>query len=569
MQDNGSTGREPVTKFPVPGTDSMIVIPLGGTERVGMNATLIGYDGRWLLIDAGATFPGADSDRAVEVGELHEGEVDQIVPDLRRLAPIADRLDGIVVTHAHEDHIGALPALYGFAEAWPRLSRVPLYAGAYARGIIRRKLEEVGGKPMINTIAARKPVKIGPFEVTPVRVTHSAPETFMLAVKTPAATIVFGSDTKLDPNPVLGRATDTHELIRLGREGVDAYFGDSTNAAREGRSHSELEVAQGLEALMRRHPGRVVVSTFASNLARVAAIAQAARGTERRLGAFGRTILNNIETALEVQVLAKRQIELVDARHLAQCKPKHAAIVCTGTQAEQGSALMRAVEDLELRRQGRGLQLSPGDLVVHSARVIPGNEATVAAMFDTMRSHGITVVEAGKSDAIVHASGHGPRAELAEMYRMLRPTFAVPVHGHRELIEAHIDLARGMKGVRKAVSPLEGDILRVSKDDVRIVGRIGVGQLAVLSLGGRSSGETKLVAWDNADAISLRMRRQDTRQPRPGQRASAPGKPKPQRPAGQRQGHGRKEGNEPRTVVVTRNKPRRHAHRRPTPAPAM
>lgn len=486
--------------FPTPDSRSITVIPLGGTDRVGMNATLVGYAGRWIMIDAGATFPGADRDPA----DLEQGtSVEQIIPDFRAIRSIFKKLDAIVITHAHEDHIGALTGLYAFGKAWPELTRVPIYAGEYAKGIIRRKLEGIA-TPRIVSMRQRVVMRLGGLEVAPIRVTHSAPETYMLAVSSPVGTIVFGSDIKLDERPVLGQPTDTRSLINLGRSGVLAFLGDSTNAAREGRASSEADVVAGITDVMRRHKGRVIVSTFASNLARIAGVAEAARLSGRSIGACGRTILANLDIAQSINMLSSKDLGIEDIRYINAREARGGAVVCTGTQAESGAALMRALEDLESgRRPDRGMRLEPGDLVIHSARAIPGNEASIEAMFDGLRSNGVEVLRAGDTSDKIHASGHAHRADLAEFYRMLRPRFAIPVHGDRDLIAAHTDLALGMKGVEAALSPQEGQVLRIDQTGAAIVGRIKVGQLAVLAVDGKFSGDMKVIPWDGAPAIDL------------------------------------------------------------------
>ena len=457
------------------------------------------------MIDAGATFAGSDDDGAAAFGEYFGGEIQQIIPDFRAITNIKSRLLGIIITHSHEDHIGAIPSLHAFSKAWPGIADTPMYAGGYTCGIIRRKLLEQGVTPRMNRLESRTAQRIGPFEIMPIDVTHSAPETFMLAIRTPVGIIIFGSDAKLDPAPVLGRTTDIQALEVLGNHGVLAYFGDSTNANRSGRSTSETEVTDNLSTIMRQHRGRVIVSTFASNLARVMGVIKAADRSGRMIAAAGRTIFNNLETAIDVKMIQRSDVDaIVDAWVVNGQQPHRAAFVCTGTQAEQGSALRRAVEDLEMNQTNRrGILIEPGDMVIHSARTIPGNEATVKAMFDTLRHHQVTVLDPDSARCDIHASGHGKRDEIEDMYRMIKPRFAIPIHGHSELTDAHADIARSMAGVEKVGTPLEGEILQISSSNMEIIGRIDVGSLARVSQNGRNSGESRLVPWNSRHNINM------------------------------------------------------------------
>ncbi len=483
--------------IPVPDADSILVVPLGGTDRVGMNFTAYGTNGRWVLVDMGATFPGADDDQAADFAEEHEAEVDQIIPDPRSFQEILRRLDAIVLTHAHEDHIGAIAPLLAFSAAWPKLATVPIYGTPYTLGIVKNKLREIGRSHPLRTIYPKRTSRIGQFEITPIRVTHSAPETMALSIAARPGRIVHASDFKLDEDPVLGGRTDYTSLQRIGDHGVLAFMGDSTNAHLEGKARTEGEVLAGLTSIMQQHKGRVVVSTFASNLARIEGIRLAAKRSGRHLAASGLSISRNIENAKATGVLSQTLSPFLDGRRLPRgIAPDRLAMVCTGTQAEERSALRRMADDLELgRRTPHGaMRLEEGDMVIHSARAIPGNEATIGAMFDVLRSHGVIVIDA-ESGYPIHASGHGRRGDLADMYRMLQPRFALPIHGTRTLVGAHADLAASMKSVEGVATPSEGEILRISRSGITCVGRMEISLVAVMRGIGASAGKEKLAPW--------------------------------------------------------------------------
>jgi ribonuclease J len=535
--------------LPVPDRGSIMVVPLGGTSRVGMNVTLVGHAGRWIMVDVGATFAGADDDRAAEAAKANGGVLEQIIPDFRALAGVADRIDGIVLTHAHEDHVGGLPPLFNFAEAWPRLARTRIVATPYTLGVVRAKLKETGRKPQLSPMRHGHATRIGPFEITPVRMTHSAPETSGLVIRVKGLQPIFlATDFKLDRDPVLGELTDTETLSRLGREGVLAVLADSTNAGHSGWSVSEGEVRTGLSRIMASHPGRIVISTFASNLARIVGISEAAAASGRRLAGKGRSILRNVEIGYETGVLRQRQVRLLDPRDVMGVPRRQTAMVCTGTQAETGSALQRLADDLHSGRRSHTLALEPGDLIIHSARVIPGNEATVRSMFDTFRSRGVDVLEAGGPGPATHASGHARRDELAELYRMLNPRFAVPMHGHRELTAAHEDLALSL-GVQAARSPAEGEVMRIGPLGLQILGRFEIGTLATIAVGGRNAGETRLIGWERASSPDLTVEHKPLGR-RDGGRPSASRGGRPPAPARQ----ARPEGE---AVAAPRDQPRR------------
>ena len=500
-------------RAPIPSDSAITILPLGGTNRVGMNCYAVGTKGRWVLIDLGATFPGADDDFAAEFAERHEARVESIFPDPRSFGDIINRLDAIILTHAHEDHVGGIAPLLAFSEAWPRLSRVPIWGTKYTIETVQNRLREYGRSHPMRELHPKRTTRIGQFDITPIRVTHSAPQTMAILLACKAGRIIHASDVKVDSRPVIGAPTDFGSLERVGRAGVLAFLADSTNAHRSGRSRSEGEVMDGLTDVMRSATGRVYVSTFASNVARIEGIRGAARRSGRSLASSGFSIQRNFETASATGVLQPNTPPLIDARRLHHGIPKRKmAVVCTGTQAEERSALRRLTTELELGAFSNSgpFRIEAGDTVVHSARAIPGNEATVRMMLDTLRAKGVNVLDAN-SGLPIHASGHGHRDELMDLYRAIRPRFAMPVHGNEELIEAHLDLARSVPSVRDAQSPREGEAFRVSEAGIERLGAMSVDLVAYLKGVGSTLGTEKLVAWPSGEAPDLKREANERR----------------------------------------------------------
>lgn len=475
-------------------TRSIFVLPLGGTNRVGLNMTLIGHAGRWLLVDAGATFANADDTHASDYATEHGGVIGAIIPDLTPIASIMRSIDGIVITHAHEDHIGALDLLYRFEHLWPGFSKIPVHATPYTAELIRTRLARVENRPPVINVRPGRAKDIGPFKVEWVPVTHSAPETSALAISTTAGTIVLASDIKLDDDPVLGPRTDIARLEALGNKGVLAFLGDSTNAGRSGRSTSEGAVGASLSAIARGFTQRIFIASFASNLARAESAREAALASGRNFQILGHSLRKNLGCA--------RTVGIIEHTHHAPTSWGHndnlnSLVLCSGTQAEPGSALVKIADALEGNNPSRSIPLiGAGDLLIHSARIIPGNEKTVATLFATFQRRGIHVLTAdsGIPGVTVHASGHAYEDEMKDLYTLLRPTFATPIHGDRHLIEAHLDLARRQPSVRTALSPEEGQFLEITGNSMKVVDKINVRTLAEIRMPDPSQ-PRKLAPW--------------------------------------------------------------------------
>lgn len=490
------TKYEHAHRIPRPDNKSVLVLPIGGTNQVGSNMTLLGFNGRWILVDAGATFAAADNDEAAEFATRLGGTMGPIIPDLQAVKELIPQLDGIVLTHAHEDHIGALSLIHRFKDHWPGIENVRIYATSYTAAIVKARLLEIGSNARVITVPFTRRQSVGRFSVEWVQVTHSAPQTTALAISCSVGTVVLASDFKLDAHPMLGARTNTRRLEEIGRKGVLALLADSTNAHRKGRSASEHDVHRSLQTVMRAFNGRVFVSTFASNLARLESARVAARNTGRHLGIAGGSLHRNSGVAEKLGILRPPKRHL-STRALSGMDRDQVAYLCTGSQAEPNSALSRMATNLEtgLARKNDP-KIERGDLIIHSARVIPGNESAVTDLFNTFEKNGVLVMRADRPihDLRVHASGHGHADELKDLYRMVRPKFAVPIHGDRNLIAAHTELARSLPAVTDVLSPQEGQILRITTDGISIVGAIRTHAIASIRIGG-SDENIRLARW--------------------------------------------------------------------------
>ena len=436
--------------------DELVFLPLGGVGEIGMNFALYGYgparDRRWIIVDVGVTFPGDDLPGA-----------DLILPDIDFILERVDRLDGIVITHAHEDHYGALMAL------WPLL-RAPVYCTAFTAGMLEAKIQsEPGvGKIPVTVFQANKPFKVGPFEIEGVHVTHSIPEPVSLMIRSPLGNCIHTGDWKLDHEPTLGQKTDEAHFRKLGEEGVLALICDSTNAMREGVSPSEEDVSESLANIIESAPGRVLVTTFSSNVGRIRSIALAAEKVGRRVMILGRSMLRVCEVSRELgyldgiaPFLSEDEFQSVPRRELV--------IICTGSQGENRAALGKMSRD-----DHRNASLAPGDKVIFSSRSIPGNEREIINVQNSLIDLGVDVVVDG--DVLVHVSGHPRRNELKQMYEWTKPTIGVPVHGEAQHLSAHAGLM-GECGIEDVAPIRNGDMLRLAPGPAEVVTQVESGRV--------------------------------------------------------------------------------------------
>ena len=435
--------------------DELHFLPLGGSGEIGMNANLYRYAGKWLMVDLGITF--AD-------GTLPG--IDIIMPDLTFIEKQRSALVGLVLTHAHEDHLGAVQYL------WPRL-RCPVYATPFAAALLRRKLADDAADGLedleLIEVSLSSTFKIGPFEIELVSLTHSIPEPNAVIIRTGAGVVVHTGDWKIDPHPLVGGTTDEEALRRLGDEGVLAMVCDSTNALKPGTSGSEAEVRASLEALVRGCLGRVAVTTFASNVARMLTMHHVARANGRSIALVGRSLWRIHDAARETGYIPKGVRFLTDkeANDLPADKVLYA---CTGCQGEANAQLSRIAGGSHPY-----VTLGAGDTVIFSSKIIPGNERAIYGLINRLLDLEVDVLT--EEDHFVHVSGHPARDELSLMYQWVRPRIAVPVHGEMRHMRAHATLARGLQ-VPEAVVIENGALLRLAPGPAEIVDWVPAGRLA-------------------------------------------------------------------------------------------
>ncbi|MCF7985402.1 MAG: ribonuclease J [Thiohalocapsa sp.] len=434
--------------------DEVLFLPLGGTGEIGMNLNLYGHDGAWIIVDIGITFGG-------EAFPEH----DVMMADPEFIAARRERLAGIVLTHAHEDHLGALAYL------WKRL-RCPIYATPFTAALARHKLARAGiDDATLHEIPLGARIEVGPFSVEYIGLTHSIPEPNALLISTPAGAVFHTGDWKLDDDPVVGQRYDARRLQALRREPLLAMVCDSTNAVVDGSTGSEAGLFEPLRELVLEAAGRVVVTSFASNVARLVTLARVAQSVGRRFGVVGQAMERMVAVARATGYWPDDLPELVDARHLGYLPREESMAACTGSQGEPRSALVRMAADSH-----RDILLDPGDLVVFSSRMIPGNERPVERLYTRLRALGVEVVT--DADAHVHVSGHPARDDLRRLYDWVQPPAVVPVHGTPRHLRANADIAGECHVPRVRVIE-NGDLCRLGADGPDVLGRVHNGRLGV------------------------------------------------------------------------------------------
>jgi len=433
--------------------DELAFLALGGVGEIGMNLSLYGYKGRWLMVDCGISF--AD--------DTLPG-VDVIMPDPAFIAAQAGALDGLVVTHAHEDHIGAIPYL------WSRF-KCPVYATPFTAAVLRLKLIEAGLEHQvpITEVPLSGKFSVGPFEIELITLTHSIPEPNAVVLRTPLGTVLHTGDWKFDPDPLVGDRSDMAALRRLGDEGVLAMICDSTNALRPGEAGSEADVRKTLIDLVGRKKNRVAVASFASNVARLASIAAAAQAHDRHAALVGRSLWRIEHAARETGYLQGVPPFLTEEE--ASYLPREKVLlICTGSQGEPRSALVRIAAD-----EHPEIVLEEGDCVIFSSRIIPGNERAIGRLHNALAALGVEIVT--EHDAPVHVSGHPAQDELIHMYQTVRPKIAVPVHGETRHLLAQARLAEQCQ-VSQTVVTKNGEVVKLAPGPASVIGEVATGRLA-------------------------------------------------------------------------------------------
>ncbi len=470
-------------------SQELVFAPLGGVGEIGMNLSIYGLGTerrrQWLAVDLGVSF----------AAEEHLPGVDLILPDIRYLIEERKNLAGIVLTHAHEDHFGAL------LDLWPQL-KVPVFATPFSAALLEAKCANEPGAPKIPVTIVKlgSRFNVGPFDIELVTMTHSIPEANALIIRTPCGTVLHTGDWKLDPTPVLGDPTDEKKLRALGEEGCLAIIGDSTNAVREGRSPSEADVAKVIADLIKSAPGRVAVTTFASNAGRLRSVAEGARAAGREVIVVGRAMERITQIARETGYFDDVQ-DFRDIEAYGYLPPKKVVALCTGSQGEPRAALARIAED-----QHPAIKFSRGDRVIYSARMIPGNEKAVGRVLNGLIEQGVEVIS--DRTHLVHVSGHPRRGELEDLIGWVRPQILIPVHGEALHLSEHAALAKRC-GVKQVIQCRNGDLVRLAPD-ARIIDEVPVGRIykdgtLLVAADARTVADRRRMSFAGAVSVALAL----------------------------------------------------------------
>ncbi len=437
-----------------PKHDELVFLPLGGSNEIGMNVNLYHYKGKWIIIDLGAGF----------AGDEFPG-VDMLAPDLSFVYENKKDFLGIVLTHAHEDHVGSVGYLFDQLQ-------LPIYATPFTAQVAMNKLEQLKMKDRakINIIQPGARFKIGDFDLEYVQITHSIPEMNGVIIRTPAGNVFHTGDWKFDPNPVVQPTTDFKKLEEIGREGITAMVCDSTNVFNDRYSGSEGDLLPHLTKLVGEQRGTVYVTTFASNVARVDTICRAAAANKRKVALTGLSLHKYTDFARATGYL--KDIEpFISDKQVSQMPRDRVLVISTGCQGEERAALTKIAKN-----EHQYLKITPKDTVIFSSKIIPGNEKKIFKLFNTFVRLKCEVFT--EKDHVVHVSGHPSAAELTKMYEIVKPKVAIPVHGEPAHLHEHCKLAKRI-GVPKSIELQNGEMIRISEDDTKSLGHVKFGYLGV------------------------------------------------------------------------------------------
>ena len=436
--------------------NELVFLPLGGVGEIGMNLGVYGFgpegNRQWLMVDLGVSFAGPELPG-----------VDLVMPDIRFLENERPNILGLVVTHAHEDHFGAI------LDLWPKL-KIPVYCTAFTAGLLetKRELDYSSYDVPVTLFKAGDQFELGPFAIEAIAVAHSIPEPVSLAIKTSLGTVIHTGDWKIDNEPSLGAPTDEKRFRELGDEGVLALVCDSTNSMREGVSPTEHDVLESLTEIIANEKGRVAITTFSSNVGRIISIARAAKEAGRQVLLVGRSIKRSVTVAEELGYLEGIDPFLNEEDYPYIPRDK-IVMVLTGSQGEQRAALAKLSRD-----EMRSLALTAGDTVIYSSRSIPGNERSIIDTQNRLIDMGVKIIT--DHDALVHVSGHPRRSDLKKMYEWVRPKILVPVHGEALHLAAQTVLGR-QAGIKTVAEIRNGDMLKLAPEPAEIIDEVPVGQI--------------------------------------------------------------------------------------------
>lgn len=473
-----------------PQPDRAYFLPLGGVGEIGCNCYLYGWQGQWLMVDCGLNF-----------APKNMPGIDLILPDVSFAAKLGNKLAGILITHGHEDHIGAIEYV------WPQL-QCPVYAVGFAYDLLRHKLTEAGLIKDVELIKlpaggkAEEIKNIGPFEIELVSVTHSIPDAQSVVIRTDQGTLVHTGDWKLDSVPLIGPKTDAERFKALGKEGILAVVGDSTNADRPGASGSEKRVRDTLKALIKDLPNAVAVTCFSSNVARLSSVLLAAKESGRDVCLVGRSLKRNVEIALAAGYL-KDIPNLVPEEDSGHVPRDRILYVCTGCQGEPRAAMRQIAGG-----NHRHVALEDGDTVIFSAMKIPGNELEIDNMQNLLALRGITVIDAHHPG--IHVSGHPCQDELRNMYEWLQPEMLIPMHGEAHHLKEHANLARSV-GIEQVVDCQNGSIVEFHGGHAKVVGAIALKEVGLeeerhMDINGKALQQRKKISYAGAGVATILMK---------------------------------------------------------------